>query len=100
MVLSFVDLLGSEVGGDDAIGEGGAGGARGIRRASAASAMNIGEAFWWGEDDELYDGGGGASMSKIVTSLLDRIEPNEDIDESVSYGRQYGWLCRCALVCR
>ena len=88
----FADLLDSEVGGDDAIGEGGVGGARGIRRASAVSAVNVGEAFWRGRDevDELYDGGGGTSISKIITSLLDRTEPNEDVDESVSYGRRYG----------
>ena len=82
----FADLLDSEVGGDDAIGEGGVGGEREVRRASAASAVIVGEAFQRGRDevDELYDGGGGASMSKIVTSLLDRTEPNEDVDESVS----------------
>ena len=51
MVLSFVDLLGSEVGGDDAIGEGGVDGARGMRVASAASMERIGEAFRSGEDE-------------------------------------------------
>ena len=88
----FADLLDSEVGGVDAIGEGGVGGARGIRRALAASAVNVGEAFRRGRDDvdELYDGGGGASISKIITSLLDRTEPNEDVDESVLYGHRYG----------
>ena len=92
MVLLFADLLDSEVGGDGAIGEGGVGGARGIRRASAASAVNVGEAFRGGRDevDELYDGRGGISMSKIVTSLLDRTDPNDDIDVLVSYGRRYG----------
>ena len=87
----FADLLDSEVGGDDAIGhgEGGVGGARGIRRASAVSAVNVGKAFWRGRDevDELYDGGGGASISKIITSLVDRTDPNDDVDELVSYGR-------------
>ena len=88
----FADLLDSEVGGDDAISEGGVGGARGIRRASADSVVNVGEAFRRGRDevDELYDGGGGISISKIVTSLLVRTEPNEDVDELVSYGRRYG----------
>ena len=68
------------------------GGARGIRRASAASVVNVGESFRWGwdEDDELYDGGGGVSISKIVTSLLDRAEFDEDEDELVSYCRRYG----------
>ena len=86
----FADLLDSEVGGDEAIGEGGVGGARGIRRASAASAVNVGEAFRRGRDevDELYDGG--TSISKIVTSLLDCIDSNNDIDELVLYGRRYG----------
>ena len=80
------------MGGDDAIDEGGVGGARGIRRASAASAVNVGKAFWWGRDevDELYDGGGGVSMSRIVTSLIDRAEFDDDADELVSYGRRYG----------
>ena len=84
IVLSFADLFDSEVGGD-AVGECGVGGARGIRRASAASAVNVGEAFRRGRDevDESYDGGGGISISKIVTSLLDRIESSEDVDESV-----------------
>ena len=59
IVLSFADLLDSEVGGD-VIGEGGVGGAR------------------------SYDGGGGISMSTIVTSLLDRVEPDEDVDVLVS----------------
>ena len=92
IVLLFADLLDSEASGDDAIGEGGEGDARGIRRASAASAVNVGEAFQRGRDevDELYDGGGRVSLSKIVTSLLDRTEPNEDVDELVSYGRRYG----------
>ena len=51
----FADPLDSEVGGVDAIGEGGVGSARGIRRASAASAVNVGEAFRRGRDevDEL-----------------------------------------------
>ena len=68
------------------------GGARGIRRASAVSVVKVGESFQWGwdEDDELYDGGGGVSISKIVTSLLDRAEFDEDEDELVSYGRRYG----------
>ena len=75
----------SEVG-CDTIGEGGVGGARGISKASVASAVNVGEAFRSGRDelDELYDGGGGTSMSRIVTSPFDRIDPNEDVDVSVS----------------
>ena len=85
IVLSFVDLLDSEVDGD-VVGEGGLGGARGMWVASAASIVRVGEAFRSGKDkvDESYDGGEGISMSRIVTSLLDRIEPNEDVDESVS----------------
>ena len=85
MVLLFIDLFDSEVG-CDAIGEGGVGGARGISRASVASAVNVGEIFRRGRDevDESYDGGGGTSISKIVTSLLDRTDPSEDVDESVS----------------
>ena len=68
------------------------GGARGIRRASAASAVSVGEAFRRGGDkvDELYDGGGGVSMVKVVTSLADRAEFDDDDDELVSYGRWYG----------
>ena len=68
------------------------GGARGVTRVSAASAVNVGKAFRSGRDgfDELYDGGGGISISKIVTSLLDRTEPNEDVDVLVSYGHRYG----------
>ena len=68
------------------VGEGWVGGARGMRVASAASVVRVGEAFWRGKDevDESYDGGGGTSISKIVTSLLDRIDPNEDVDVSVS----------------
>ena len=92
IVLLFADLLDSEVGGDDAISEGGVGGARGIRRALAASAVNIVEAFRGGGDegDELYDGGGGVSMVKIVTSLADHAEFDDDDDELVSYGCWYG----------
>ena len=75
----------SEVG-CDTIGEGGVGGARGISKASVASSVNVGEAFRRekAEVDESYDDGGGTSMSRIVTSLLDRIEPNEDVDVLVS----------------
>ena len=67
-------------------------GARGIRRTSATSAVNVGKAFWhgWDEDDELYDGGGGVSISRIVTSILDHVEFDEDADELVSYGHWYG----------
>ena len=70
------------------------GGARGIkkRRASAVSAVNIGEAFrrGWDEVDELYDGGGGVSIFKIVTSLIDHAEFDDDDNEVVSYGCWYG----------
>ena len=85
MVLSFTDLFESEVV-DDMIGEGGVGGVRGMRVASAASVVKVGEAFRRGRDevDDSYDGGEGTSMSTIVTSLLDRIEPNEDVDVLVS----------------
>ena len=89
MVLSFADLFDSEVG-CDAIGEGGVGGARGISRALVASAVNVGKGFRRGRDevDESYDGGGGTSIFKIVTSLLDHTDPSDDVDELVSYGRQ------------
>ena len=85
IVLSFVDLLDSEVGGD-VVGEGGVGGARGMRVVSAASVVKVGEAFRSGKDevDDSYDNGDGASMSRIVISLLDRIDPNEDVDVLVS----------------
>ena len=71
------------------VGEGGVGGARGMRVASAASVVSVGEAFRRGRDevDESYDGGGGTSISKIVISLLDRTEPSDEVEESVSYGR-------------
>ena len=54
--------------------------------------MNLGEAFWqfWDEDDELGNAGTGASMSKIVTSLIDHAELDDDIDELVSCGHRYG----------
>ena len=74
----FAVLYNSEVGGDDVVGEGGAGGARGVRRASDASGVKVGDA------------GTGASMSKIVTSLIDRAEFDDDVDELVSCGRRYG----------
>ena len=47
--------------------------------------MNLGEAFRQesDEDDELGDAGTGVSMSKIVTSLLDRAEFDDDSDELV-----------------
>ena len=85
IILSFVDLLDSEVGGD-VVGEGGVDGARGMRVASAISIVRVGEAFRSGKDevDGSYDGGGGISMSTIVTSLLDRVEPDEDVDVLVS----------------
>ena len=47
IILSFVDLLDSEVGGD-VVGEGGVDGARGMRVASAAS---IERAFRSGKDE-------------------------------------------------
>ena len=67
------------------VGDGGDGGARGVRRASDAAAVNLGEAFRQesDEDDELGDVGTRASMSKIVTSLLDRAEFDDDGDELV-----------------
>ena len=85
MVLSFTDLFEFEVV-DDVVGEGGVGGARGMRVASATSVVKVGEAFRSGRDevDESYGGGDGTSMSMIVTSLLDRIEPDEDVDVLVS----------------
>ena len=48
--------------------------------------MKVGEAFRSGKDevDDSYDGGDGASLSRIVISLLDRIDPNEDVDVLVS----------------
>ena len=48
--------------------------------------MNLGEAFQResDEDDELGDAGTGASMSKIITSLLDRAEFDDDGDEFVN----------------
>ena len=39
--------------------------------------MRVGEAFRGGEDEV------DASMSRIVISLLDRLDPNEDVDVSV-----------------
>ena len=50
IILSFVDLLDSEVGGD-VVGEGGVDGARGMRVASAASIERVGEAFRSGKDE-------------------------------------------------
>ena len=76
IILSFVDLLDSEVGGD-VVGEGGVDGARGMRVASVASIERFGEAFRSGEDEM------GESYSKIVVSL-DRLGPYEDVDVSVS----------------
>ena len=85
IVLSFVDLLDSEVGGD-VVSEGGVDGARGMRVASAASIVRVGEAFRSGNDevDDSYDGRDGASISRIVISPLDRLDPNEVVDVSVS----------------
>ena len=47
--------------------------------------MNLGEAFQResDEDDELGDAGTGASMSKIITSLLNRAEFDDDGNELV-----------------
>ena len=47
--------------------------------------MNLGKAFQResDKDDELGDAGTGASMSKIITSLLDRAEFDDDSDELV-----------------
>ena len=50
IILSFVDLLDSEVGGD-VVGEDGVDGARGKRVASAASIERVGEAFRSGKDE-------------------------------------------------
>ena len=50
IILSFVDLLDSEVGGD-VVGEGVVDGARGTRVASAASIERVGEAFRSGKDE-------------------------------------------------
>ena len=53
--------------------------------ASDAAIVNLGEVFrqGWDEDDELGDAGTRASMSKIVTSLIDRAEFDDDGDELV-----------------
>ena len=50
IVLSFADLLDSEVGGD-VVGEGGVDGASGTRVASAASIERVGEALRSGNDE-------------------------------------------------
>ena len=57
-----------------------------MRVASATSVVNVGDVLRRGRDevDESYDGGGGISISRIVISLLDRTDPNEDVDVLVS----------------
>ena len=53
----------------------------------AASKVNLGEASRreLDEDDELGDAGTGVSMSRIVTSILDCAEFDDDGDELVDW---------------